>query len=218
MTRQDRPLLIDLIEDRTTPEAIRDGIRRGLDLYDKATNLHSAAKTERDNLTERLRSIRRMEPRRLVTALAGRTKVSVDDILPAVDDLDRSVAVAIERVEVTRKAMGHAWREATHTALTTHRDEVLLWVTPIRLATPWNERLPSHIVHAWNAVADLYDFHLPMVRQRDQFRRLDIAAPTLAMRRTWEAIRDGEVIRIDAPNGRSRYRVTAYWPDLASET
>jgi len=210
---QNRIHLKALVADANTPKVLRDQIDRHLTIYDRAVALYATTRAARDDANEHTRAYLRNEPQRLTEALAGKRPVTTDDIAVDMPGLTQAETLANTRVAMARKAARLAWRSATSQPFTAAIDEVLPWLTASRLSTPWTAAMPAHLVYAWEQSRGLYSWHLPMVAPRHRFPRLTIDRPTLAMKRTWQAIEDGHLDLIDDGLPR-RYRITAYWPDL----
>ena len=212
--RRQRANLDALIDDPTAPKALTAAIKRHLDHYDRVVDLRAAIDTDRRALIENLANARRHEPARVLAALNGKGKVTVDDVGGTIDLLARSVDLADTRATVMRRADDLAWAEVERAPFIDAIDEVLPWIVEHRRSTPWNRAMPEHIAYAWQRAGGNYSWHLPTLPQRHRFTRLDLVRPTEAMRRVWNAIGTDDVVRLDDEGRRQRYRVVAYWDDL----
>lgn len=217
-TNNARRHLDELLEDSTTPKALRQAIERHLRTYDRALELKRTIDTERRNLIAERDNASRNEPTRLIAALSGKAEVTVEDVGGSIDLLNRAVDLANERSAIARRTTDAAWNQAERLPFMDAIDEVLPWIAEHRKATPWDEPLPAHINYAWNRASGNYIWQMPFVLKRHRFVRLLTTRHTEAMRRTWAAYGTADVERLDNDDrGRHIYRVTAYWPDLLDE-
>lgn len=196
---------------------LRDEITKHLAMYDRAVDLYAAARSARDDIEAMKKSYVRSEPRRLIDALMGKRAVAVDDIAIESPAIDQAEQLADRRVDIARRAMRTAWPTAVRRPFIVAVDQVLPWIAEARLSTPWTSPMPAHLAYAWTQAGSLYVWRLPMVTPAHRFGALALDRPTVAMQRTWQAIRDGNIELVSSELPR-RYRVTAYWPDLNADT
>jgi len=217
-THRTRPHLEATINDPTAPASLTTALKQSLTAYDRAQELKTEVNAERKRLNAERDAARHDEPRRLLAMLAGKTKVTVDDVALGIDVLNAAVNHAEQQAATMRRLTDLAWHNVTHTPITAAIDDVLPWVATHRIDTPWDEPLPAHIDHIWQLAGGAYLWHLPMVTKPCRFTRLKTSGTTQAMRRVWQAIGTDDVVLIDDSTPTLRkYRITAYWEDLATE-
>jgi hypothetical protein len=212
--RRQRVPLDAIVEDPTAPKALTTAIERHLAAYERVAALHADADADRRHLIDSHTAARRNEPGRILDALKGKAKVTVDDIGGSIDLLARATDLAAMRTTIMRRAADLAWAEVEREPFVDAIDEVLPWIVEHRRSTPWNRAMPTHIAYAWQRAGGNYSWHLPTLPKRHRFTRLDLVRPTEAMRRVWESIGTDDVVRLDDEGRRQRYRVVAYWDDL----
>lgn len=212
-----RPKLDTISHDDTLPRAFRTDLKRGLSAYDDLTELHQAASDCSRLASDTLDSRRRDEAHRLHQRAMERQTPTVDEVLPGYEALIEQKRVYDDRQAATRGARVNAWHYANTRVFSLHAPALLEWVTAQRASEPWSQPLAEHVYDVWHRIAGRFTFELPMVAKHHRFVSLKLKPATPAMVRTWAALHEGDVTKVDEQPGRTTYRVTAYWPELTEE-
>lgn len=216
-TQRSRPHLEATIDDPTAPATLKQALKQTLTRYDRAVDLNTAVSAERQRLNADLTAAQRNEPHRLMAMIAGKTKVTVDDVALGIDALTAAVTHAEQQAATMRRLIDLTWHNVERAPIDAALDDVLPWVAGHRIDTPWHEPLPAHIDHIWHLAGGAYLWHLPMVTKPRRITRLQTSGATETMRRVWHALGTDDIVLIDNTDTTRKYRVTAYWPDLATD-